>query len=127
LTDTDLKNYQASCQSHINTVRGQLNSGLDSPIFVQIPALFKKGNDEKAVALIPGMVNMLVVGNTLVIAKPFGPKNPTKDVFEDTVEARLTGFDVRFVDDWDTYHSKYGEIHCGTNVKRTPPSTNWWE
>ncbi|MBA7690818.1 hypothetical protein ES703_99350 [subsurface metagenome] len=36
------------------------------------------------VAYTPGMVNLLVVGvvgNTLVIPKPFGPRNPT-DVLE---------------------------------------------
>ncbi|MEW5818431.1 MAG: protein-arginine deiminase family protein [Spirochaetota bacterium] len=32
-----------------------------------------------------------------------------------------------FIDDWNTYHNEEGEIHCGTNVKRTPPGVKWWE
>ena len=76
------------------------------------------------------MVNLLVCGSTLAIPKPFGPRNPT-DVFKNDVETKLdvlaTDFDVYFIDDWNKYHCYYGEIHCGTNVKRTPPAINWWE
>ena len=113
-------------------MRNQLNSGLSNPAYIKIPALFKEVYDPvdkeyQAVAYLPGMVNMLVIGNRFVIPTPFGPKNPTTDIFEDDVEAKLSGYTVKFVDDWDTYHTKHGEIHCGTNVKRTPPSTNWWE
>jgi protein-arginine deiminase len=46
---------------------------------------------------------------------------------EDVVKDKLSGFTVRFIDDWDEYHCYYGEIHCGTNVKRTPSGINWWE
>ena len=32
-----------------------------------------------------------------------------------------------FVDDWYTYHLSMGEVHCGTNVLRTPdPDAQWW-
>ena len=31
-----------------------------------------------------------------------------------------------FLDDWYDYHLMLGEVHCGTNVKRTAPRT-WWE
>jgi protein-arginine deiminase len=30
-----------------------------------------------------------------------------------------------FIDDWDTYHLGLGEVHCGTNVRRTP-TASWW-
>ena len=31
------------------------------------------------------------------------------------------------VDDWDAYHRRGGEVHCGTNAKRAIPATHWWE
>ena len=34
---------------------------------------------------------------------------------------------LTFVDDWSVYHNGRGEIHCGTNVRRTgTPATPWW-
>jgi hypothetical protein len=44
------------------------------------------------------------------------------------------GLTVHWIDDWDTYHRRSGEIHCGTNVVRTPPEAAtgyggpfWWD
>jgi hypothetical protein len=33
----------------------------------------------------------------------------------------------RFVDDWSGYHVQFGNVHCGTNVRRSVPSNNWWQ
>ena len=119
----------------INSIRIALKNGLglSDNDFVEIPALFWDGDQyisgDQIVANIPGMVNMLVVGNRAIIAKPFGPLDNGTNIFEDYVESELgsIGISVNFVDDWDTYHRNDGEIHCGTNVKRTPHNTNWWE
>jgi len=78
------------------------------------------------------MVNMLVVSPWVFVAKPFGPRDGQRDVFENYVSAefadKLPGTGVRFLDDWNTYHRWAGEIHCGTNAKRTPPpDVKWWE
>ncbi len=40
------------------------------------------------------------------------------------------GFTIHFVDGW-YYHAGVGEVHCGTNAKRTPPeiadpALRWW-
>jgi protein-arginine deiminase len=34
-----------------------------------------------------------------------------------------------FTDDWELYHTKFGEVHCGTNVRRNPDLQfrRWWE
>ena len=32
---------------------------------------------------------------------------------------------LNFVDDWDVYHMALGEVHCGTNMTRTPMD-DWW-
>lgn len=40
---------------------------------------------------------------------------------------------VHFIDDWYNYHQMSGEVHCGTNVVRTPPeldrsfTARWWD
>ena len=31
-----------------------------------------------------------------------------------------------WIDDWYTYHLMLGEVHCGSNTRRTPVS-GWWE
>jgi hypothetical protein len=58
------------------------------------------------------------------------------DLFEASVQILLEdiGLAVHWVDDWDTYHRQFGEIHCGTNVVRTPPELGrgytgpyWWD
>jgi protein-arginine deiminase len=33
--------------------------------------------------------------------------------------------EIYFLDDWELYHMGLGEVHCGTNVKRTA-SQAWW-
>jgi Protein-arginine deiminase (PAD) len=44
------------------------------------------------------------------------------------------GLTIHWIDDWDVYHVNHGEVHCGTNVVRTPPEAvtgfsgpNWWD
>ena len=36
-----------------------------------------------------------------------------------------SGYELHFVDDWYSYHTMMGEVHCGTNVTRTP-TAQWW-
>ena len=35
------------------------------------------------------------------------------------------GMELHFLDNWDVYHMALGEVHCGTNVRRTP-TASWW-
>ncbi len=43
-----------------------------------------------------------------------------------------TGNTLHFIDDFECYHALDGEVHCGTNAKRSPPETlggftaRWW-
>lgn len=59
---------------------------------------------------------------------------PLVDLFEACTVVRLkpTGALVHFIDTWDWYHRLDGEIHCGTNVQRTPYENDpafpaWWD
>ena len=58
------------------------------------------------------------------------------DILEAYVQVVLedNGIQAHFVDDWDSYHAMDGEVHCGTNARRTPPEQAsgyggpyWWE
>ena len=127
LSKTDFTNFNHTCQANIDNIRSALTNelGLSDPDFVKIPTIFE--DKTKAVAYVPDMVNLLVDGTTLVLAKPFGPRNNGADVFENDATNKLSGYSIHFIDDWDWYHRKEGEVHCGTNAKRTPPTVKWWE
>lgn len=121
--------YQQVCQSSIDTVSSTLSAQLDlvQESYIKIPAMFRRrGLAGKADALMPNMVNSLIANGKIVIPKPFGPVDGGADVFETEMSARIPGDGEVFVDDWDDYHRDYGEIHCGTNVRRSMPMLWWW-
>ncbi|MCX7804384.1 MAG: hypothetical protein N3A38_04245 [Planctomycetota bacterium] len=94
--------------------------------FIEAPVLFYEENG-LAKALTGNMTNLVVLGTTLVIPKPFGPRDGAVDKFEDVFLGVLRGGNVVFVDDWDAYHLAGGNVHCATNVKRRPRDVKWWE
>ncbi len=88
---------------------------------VSWPALFQGSgttNPRGCCAFLPGVVNLLVVRDHLIVPATHIPS------FDVAIEARLKaqGNKVHFVDD-SPYHSSMGEIHCGTNVLRDPYRT----
>ena len=99
---------------------------------IEIPALFHEENT-RYVAHTPGSVNMLVIttggGTHLAIPKPFGPVDaPGPCAFELDMQAKLAPHaTLHFIDDFNSYHTGYGELHCGTNSLRTPPPDRWWD
>ncbi|WP_150275269.1 protein-arginine deiminase family protein [Paenibacillus tepidiphilus] len=97
---------------------------------IEIPVLFHPRSvaDNRTEAYFPDMVNHLVIGNTSLVPKPYGPVIDGVDEFERSFRKALPGRDIRFIDDWYSYHQKSGEIHCGTNVRRKPfEHMKWWE
>ncbi len=94
---------------------------------IDIPAVFtlEKG---RALALIPGMVNMIVLNEHLIIPKPFGPVINGECQIEKYVREQLEplGLVCHFVDDWSSYHIQEGEVHCGSKVLRKPFDFKWW-
>lgn len=122
----------------LDTIRAafKANLGLTEADIIDIPTLFEPvpGCGGGTVALTPGMVNLIVanpVGQTpkLFIPDPFFRSNigdqdsdPVIEYFADVMPA---GLELYFVDDWDVYHLGLGEVHCGSNVRRTP-TVGWW-
>lgn len=130
---------QVTVQGHIDSIQAQLKSelGLEDSDFISLPVLFKEQGG-RHVAYTPGVVNMLVLTKAdktirACIPKPFGPVVGGQCKFEEDVRTKLgpaaaTGVDLEFVDDFRTYHVGFGEIHCGTNSQREPPTDRfWWE
>lgn len=118
----------------VEILRSEL--GLTDDDIVRVPSLFEEVpcGGPRAVALIPGTVNMLVVtgeagASTLFAPDPFlrDPSAPqSSDPLIQYVNDLLpTSADVVWVDNWDVYHLAWGEVHCGTNTTRTPTAA-WW-
>jgi protein-arginine deiminase len=121
-------------QKRLDKVREtfEKEAGVEASRTIHVPVIFKPGDAGLAEALTADMVNMLVVNNTCVIPKAFGPVHPgpASDLFYDDLVAQLNakapGLTLKPVDDWYTYHAVMGEIHCGTNVNRHPSSLSAW-
>jgi len=128
---TEFVAYNQSCQAALDGVRQQVKDGFgiaESDI-VDIPALFwKGGGTQRAIAHMPNMANALIVGDRFITSDPFGPQVGGVDAFAQPVIDALTplGLTVDLVDDWYPYHEWWGEVHCGTNAVRDPPTTPWW-
>uniref|UniRef100_A0A8C3SAA4 protein-arginine deiminase n=1 Tax=Chelydra serpentina TaxID=8475 RepID=A0A8C3SAA4_CHESE len=101
--------------------------GLSEKDIIDLPQLFTV-IDKEASAFFPDMVNMIVLGKHLGIPKPFGPIVDGRCCLEENVRSLLEplGLTCTFINDFFTYHTLLGEVHCGTNVRRKPFSFKWW-
>uniref|UniRef100_A0A8C8VJX9 Protein-arginine deiminase n=1 Tax=Pelusios castaneus TaxID=367368 RepID=A0A8C8VJX9_9SAUR len=107
------------------TIKEEL--GLTEQDIIDIPQLFVL-NNSRADAFFPDLVNMIVLGKHLGIPKPFGPIINQQCCLEENVRSLLEplGLICTFIDDFFSYHTLLGEVHCGTNVLRKPFSFKWW-
>jgi protein-arginine deiminase len=128
-----IKTFNDNAQASIDGVRATFKAelGLSEPDIIDVPGLFIPNADSPtfADALTAGMVNMLVVNGHCIVPKPFGPVVGGKDLFEEDLKSSLSSLPVTvsFLDDWDEYHVKLGEVHCSSNTLRTPTRAKWWE
>lgn len=110
--------------------------GLDEADIVRIPAVFEESRmcSGGALSLIPGTANLAVAdlgdGETHVfLADPFLREDDGDQAADPLIAevARLlpASLTLHWVDDWETYHLAWGEVHCGSNVQRTPLG-EWW-
>ena len=90
---------------------------------ISLPTIFtggKYGNElYRCVAMMPGVVNMLILGDQLII--PDAQMPMLNHFIRNTMEQ--ISLKAHFLDDM-AYHSLSGEIHCGTNVIRDP--NDYW-
>ena len=88
---------------------------------LELPVLYKEG-----LAITPNAVNCLVVNGHVVIPHQSGPVIGNLDLFDTAIAAILSPYvTVHFVDIWQPYHVRSGEIHCGTNAIRRKKNPVW--
>lgn len=99
--------------------------GVAATDIIRLPVLFSgTAEDQSVTALVPNPVNLVVVGSTAILLKPFGPRaDPDRsdsDVFETAWRRILTqsGVTPAFLDGWDVLHRLNGGVRCGMNVMR---------
>jgi len=110
--------------------------GLDDEDIIYMPSLFEEVSmcGGTVAALIPGMANLIVADSgdqpALFLADPFLREDPSNQEDDPMITEVIRRFPeslkLIFLDDWYMYHMGLGEVHCGSNVKRTAPRT-WWE
>ncbi|WP_052546622.1 protein-arginine deiminase family protein [Enhygromyxa salina] len=124
---------------YLNPIRDQFKQefALDDSDIISVPSIFEpvNGCGGAVVALIPGMANLIVANvegepTKLFIPDPFlradNGDQGSDPLLTSFAASMPDGTESIFVDDWNTYHVALGEVHCGTNVLRTPIA-NWWE
>ncbi len=121
---------------HMNSIRATLMAelGLAESDFVRIPAFFEfpvppppaDPDYSEAFSLLPNLVNLVVVNGRLIVAQPFYDGFKTEYISRVSAIGYQEGTSVRFIDDWEVYHERKGEVHCGTHVKRITPRVDWW-
>ncbi len=132
LADAVVMDVSDQVQSILDTLRGRLKMsfGLKESDFVRIPVLWDIDPYVGSVAAYTaGAVNCIVVRPNVIVAKQHGPEQAAQDLFELDITNKLAalGLTAYFVEDWSSYHVNLGEVHCGSNVLRTPPATpKWW-
>ena len=134
LTDSDFEMLNTTIiQALINQAKSRLLAASSALTFKEVPNLFfgKLINGaivpHSSVAFNPGPTNLQPLNGKLYAPRQFSPLNSAGvDIFEASVRAALGGT-VEYVDCWDLYHRFSGEVHCGSNVKRSALGINWWE
>jgi len=135
VADSTLRAHNQDFQTNnldLTRARFKQELGLTDADIIEIPTIFERvgGCGGRAAALTPGAVNLIVAtvdgnGETiLAVPDPFarpGNLGPADDpVAQDFVQRMPAGVSVAFIDNWYSYHMLLGEVHCGTNVTRTP-------
>ncbi|OAR01118.1 hypothetical protein LLEC1_06481 [Akanthomyces lecanii] len=80
-------------------------------------------------ALYPAGINSVVMGgNQVLAANPWGPVIDGQDILAAAVNASYAkaNYTVRYVDDWFSHHDKYSDVHCATNMIRDFAGAKWW-
>ncbi len=132
LADADLMTFNQNAQAHIDTIRQQIQTetGVTDDEVIEIPFLMWEIENGQGAAYMPGTVNLLLYGHTVVMARPHSATIDGGDYTTRYLQGLLTpeGITPRFAEQWDILHAAEGEVHCGTNaVRQISPHTPWWE
>lgn len=136
--DTGLRALNEDIQAdHLDPLRARFKAelGLDDADIILVPTIWEHVPNCGALALTPGTVNFAMFNvdgqpPRMFVPDPFlrpgGAAQDADPMIADYKARMPKSLEVHFVDNWNVYHVNYGEVHCGTNVQRTPLA-NWWE
>ena len=101
----------------VNRQKLKYEMNLDEEDIIDLPIIFMK---QKGEPVWPNPVNGIVINNHYLISKPHGPIIDGKDAIQEAYRKAFTGTGtiLHFVDAWDAFSKKGGDIHCGTNTVR---------
>ncbi|KFY05100.1 hypothetical protein O988_00255 [Pseudogymnoascus sp. VKM F-3808] len=131
----------ASCmERNIQLLKAE--TGITDSEIIRVPVMFRTGlgfapgngispernvSTTLGVSLYPNPINGLVLNHGDILApRPWGPVIDGVDILATAVQTiyRKLGFQVSFVDNWNSHHTWGGEVHCGTNAIRE--GKGWW-
>lgn len=110
--------------------------GLTDDDIIRVPGIFEENSwcHNLALSLIPGMINLAVYTESettskLLIADPFlrasGASQDSDPMIQLWDSLMPAGNETYYLNDWEVYHEGWGEVHCGTNIRREP-GADWW-
>ncbi|HXG13257.1 MAG TPA: protein-arginine deiminase family protein [Gemmataceae bacterium] len=123
-------------QELINEIKNTLDDkagGRGTLTFIKVPVLYFAWpgpaadfrRDKRAYAFAPGLANFQILGKDYYFPRQFGPRDAAgRDIFEKATKDQIAS--ALFVDTWGEYHTKYGDLHCGTLVRREKLDLDWW-
>ena len=117
----------------LEQLREDLKTELGKTVtFRSVPVVFafvgvNSSGGQMFLAATANMVNCVVDGNTIYATNPGNER--FRQLFHNTVSHTVHFAQEDTPDDitaWDNYHIRAGELHCGSNGKRTLPPEPWW-
>jgi protein-arginine deiminase len=118
VTGSGLDDSNAEIQGYIEAEIAQAKTelGLSDGDIIELPVLFEGGGSDWS-----NPVNSVLAGNTFMIGETNTPASVKADVEQ---KLAAIGIQVAWVDDSE-YHPGGGNVHCGTNTKKTPVCPNF--
>ncbi len=130
VADTDLANANAWAAVEVADQVAQLQAitGVTGPEMVSVPFIFYQEYGG-LLAYQPGLINGISLSlHDFGAPETHGPQIAGEDPFKVRFEDNLAPFaiTVQWIENWDLYHRYWGEVHCGSNVTRVVPTTEYW-
>jgi protein-arginine deiminase len=132
LADTEVMSESAKAAVEVASQLAQLKKelGITEAEIIRVPFLHY-ALDGYSVAYQPGTVNSALIGaGHFAAPDPHGPVIGGVDIFKKQLTQAFAKhkITVHYIENWDLYHRLLGEVHCGSNSLRSPPtSAKWWE
>jgi hypothetical protein len=116
----DSVNRQIQTYIDAEIAKAKVELGLSEDDIIELPTFFE-GNGTDFVPKWSNPVNSVLAGRTFMIGDTDTPAAVKADVEQ---KLGAIGIDVAWVDDSE-YHPGGGNVHCGTNTKKTPVCANF--